>query len=958
MSDHRNAGLVKGWDGMREFFKKDLIESKYVHRPLRIHEEEMREHRCQSKRVLSSTLLDDLTTLDHWEAVGPYAHMELSREHVKTCVNSLKFTSPTRIEQWERTRGRIYTIPKVIRRVDHENWEHINRISFWVYADMPGYRSICLRMQFLNGGAHRVPDKYDREGHHNINLTHAKWQHVSVEIPDVHREDIIGLSFEYDMVGEEITSTKTACWYITDIMLETLAVEDLDNIEGWQVGQHRIAFSGSGYQPGSRKTAIVNEPGAVTFKLVETMTGRTVLEKPVERVATSTGEYQVLDFTEVHENGEYLIVCGSAVSRSFPIRDDAWEDSIWKMLNYLFCQRCGFEVPGKHLACHRDVVCYHDGRGIVVNGGWHDAGDMTQNLITTAECDYMLFELLTQVEGNEPLYERVLEEAKWGLDYVLKTRFGDGYRCISTSKSCWTDGVMGNSDDINCEAGLKAIENFAAASLEALAYRTLRGEDPVLADYCLQCAKEDWAFAYAQKDNEGYDSYGDPNRISSQVLTYSLAVRSAVDLYRACGEETYKEQATALIRVVMDCQQVQTTDWDVPFAGFFYDNTRKRLIQHFSHRSHEAEPIYALTHLTQTFPNHEDWTKWYYALSLYGDYNKRVHEYTAPYYMAPASIYQEDEFLDETNDFGALSHVNHNDEMHKEYADQVRTGFPLGKGFYLRRMPVAFAYRGNGAITLANGKANALLGKAKNDFDHAELAQRQLEWIVGKNPFAQSVIFGEGYDYCSQYTVLPGEMVGEMSVGIENYESNDAPYWPQINTCVYKEVWTHVVLRWGWLLADTYGNAQVKGVLNPSAGDITFTGKLTKAVYCFTPCKDTSLFRGELPAGEYVVEYDGLTKSITAVTGKSYTLSPDMAALALESTTHGNAVYITIKTSGRGKATLAVKAQNMRLDYAGGEIVLGDTLTIEGEILDRNFPHMAVFIPNGNLDEKVEVFGL
>ena len=50
---------------MREWFKQDLKESKNIHRPLRIHEEEMRETRCLRKRVVSSILLDDLTSLDH-----------------------------------------------------------------------------------------------------------------------------------------------------------------------------------------------------------------------------------------------------------------------------------------------------------------------------------------------------------------------------------------------------------------------------------------------------------------------------------------------------------------------------------------------------------------------------------------------------------------------------------------------------------------------------------------------------------------------------------------------------------------------------------------------------------------------------------------------------------------------------------------------------------------------------
>ena len=70
---------------MRKLFEQDLIESNYIHKPLRIHEEEMRETRCLKKKPIRSVLLDDMTSLDHWETVGEYAHMELSKEHTRTC---------------------------------------------------------------------------------------------------------------------------------------------------------------------------------------------------------------------------------------------------------------------------------------------------------------------------------------------------------------------------------------------------------------------------------------------------------------------------------------------------------------------------------------------------------------------------------------------------------------------------------------------------------------------------------------------------------------------------------------------------------------------------------------------------------------------------------------------------------------------------------------------------------
>ncbi len=266
----------------------------------------------------------------------------------------------------------------------------------------------------------------------------------------------------------------------------------------------------------------------------------------------------------------------------------------------------------------------------------------------------------------------------------------------------------------------------------------------------------------------------------------------------------------------------------------------------------------ALARLCEVFPDHEKRPKWEYALSLYADYIRQGYEYTAPYYVAPASIYHEDEaeHRDEY-DMGMIVQFMKNDDIIADYKTQVRSGIPLGKGYYLRRMPVAYAHRGNHALTLCGGKAAASIARLKNDYQLGELAQRQLEWIVGKNPFAESVMFGEGYDYCQEYAVLPGEMVGELGVGFACLGDHDAPFWPQVNTCVYKEVWIKPPLHWAWLAADIAGEANVRGSLRGDAGDITFTHHLTGSVYRFTPHSESGWFEGRVPAGEYTAAYNG-----------------------------------------------------------------------------------------------------
>lgn len=943
---------------MREQLRKDLIESNYIHKPLRIHEEEMRETRCLKKKPIKSVLLDDMTSLDNWEAIGDTARMELSKEHTRMCENSLKFTSVTKLDHWPRAFGRIYTVPKVMRKVDHENWEHINRISFWVYADMPGFRSISFRMQFRNGGEHPVPDRYDREGHHNVNMVNNKWTYVSVEIPYVHRDDVLGLSFEYDMVGSEPGATDTACWYITDIMLETLAEEDLDVYEGWQPGEHRIAFSGSGYQAGSIKTAVVNEPDARTFKLVETATGRTVLEKEIDVMTDVNGVHQVLDFSEIQTPGEYILVCGSIVSRSFPIGTNVWEDSIWKTLNFLFCERCGCKVPGKHDSCHHDVTIRHGDLSIVANGGWHDAGDMTQVTTNTSECTYALFELLDKIRDNQPLYDRTLEEAMWGLEWLLRTRFGDGYRVPSSSKSCWTNGIMGDNDDIFREAALEPIENFMCAGAEALASMELKDIDPELSAYSLRCAKEDWGFAYDNRHMEDFCKFDDPNRICTPLLKSSAACWSAVDLYKATKDPYYYEMAVTFADEIIACQQQTVTDWDVPYVGFFYDDAAHKLIAHCSHRSHDNEPVQALARLAACFPQHENYSKWMYAVNLYSDYILHASEATAPYYVVPASIYHEDEaFHDTEYDMGMIKRYLVDDERRDNYRKQVQSGVPLGKGYYLRREPVAFEHRGNHDVTLAGGKGVACAAAAKNDYKLAELAQRQAEWIVGKNPFAESVMFGEGYDYCQEYAVLPGEMVGELGVGFATLDEHDSPFWPQVNTCVYKEVWIRSVLQYIWLSSDLHGGAKVSGLADKAAGKVVFTDLNYGNVYELAVNQNTGWYEGELPAGDYQVTAGEQKKHMTLLASRTYRMDAPFHDYQMSAEADGDEVTIKITTSGCGTAKVAFKAVNLDCEDFEKEVALGEEIVVKGRIVDGKQPYYGLVIPEGDLNQILEVYG-
>ena len=85
-----------------------------------------------------------------------------------------------------------------------------------------------------------------------------------------------------------------------------------------------------------------------------------------------------LDFSSFEEPGEYYLKIGELESKPFQIGLDAFLATAWHTLNFFYAERCGYDQPGIHQACHQDVTCVHpDGRSLAVNGGWHDAADLT-----------------------------------------------------------------------------------------------------------------------------------------------------------------------------------------------------------------------------------------------------------------------------------------------------------------------------------------------------------------------------------------------------------------------------------------------------------------------------------------------------------------------------------------------------------------------------------------------------
>jgi hypothetical protein len=351
----------------------------------------------------------------------------------------------------------------------------------------------------------------------------------------------------------------------------------------------------------------------------------------------------------------------------------------------------------------------------------------------------------------------------------------------------------------------RAFENFVFAGIEAYASMNIEN-DSMLKGNLRKVAIEDFAFAKRRFDSLGFNDLssiggGGDHAAMASNSQYSANISFAASLlYKLTGDTFYADEAAKAIQYTLQCQRTEPLNDKDKLRGFFYRDLNKKSIVHYNHQSRDQVYMQALTVLCKTQPTNPDYKKWEASIRMYGDYLKTIMQYDAPYGLVPSGVYNVDEVKDSVNFYKIQVRIFSG--AAQDYKEQLENGFKLDDEHYLRVFPVWFSFKGNDAVALSTGKAAALCGKFLHDKQLMNIAEQQLFWIVGKNPFGQSLIWGEGNNYPQLYTALPGETVGGIPVGIESRFNEDTPYWPQFNTATYKEVWGAPAARWLSLISE------------------------------------------------------------------------------------------------------------------------------------------------------------
>lgn len=206
-----------------------------------------------------------------------------------------------------------------------------------------------------------------------------------------------------------------------------------------------IRINQLGYKTQGIKVAVwcsKTETGVGNWELVNAKTGTVVFTGTQTTLFGAYGPYQHtarLNFSTFETPGRYFLRAGITRSPEFRIGDDVYNGAADFCLRYMRQQRTGFN-PYLKDSCHTHdgYVLYGEKAGIKdstridVVGGWHDASDYLQYTTTSANATYHLLaayrdfpnvfsdeKAANGLDGNNGIAD-VLDEAKWGLDWLLK----------------------------------------------------------------------------------------------------------------------------------------------------------------------------------------------------------------------------------------------------------------------------------------------------------------------------------------------------------------------------------------------------------------------------------------------------------------------------------------------------------------------------------------------------------
>lgn len=549
-----------------------------------------------------------------------------------------------------------------------------------------------------------------------------------------------------------------------------------------------------GYVPGAGKNLVTKGLLNGKFEVINLETQQVAFTGSFKASPGDFGEYSTGDFSSLTKEGHYYIKADTLRSLPFAISEKIYQDPLNLIVGYFSLQRCGSSATGYMTPCHvDDGIRMDNGKHQDVSGGWHDASDLRKWVDAIIYGMIGLGKTYDLEDAKNSNKEAILEELKWGNQYFLKMQEPQGYVMNwvggdvkkHSDSNRWTDNeigaeggelaftkpntgksrgdmlIFGSNDDrvIRTDpVGMVGEYNFITS--EAIMGRITKSKDAAYSKKCLEAAAR--CFDWCVKEEK---------RTTATII--GASIQASIEMFKATKQDKYKNFAIAKAAELKKLQAVNTNG----VAGFFYTSTSTQDPWKPKISDGCLEYI-SICDLIKTFPSHQDVPAWKEMITRYSDQYLMLLSQKNSFGIVPFGLYSKDPGGDRK----------------------------IGNYWYRYFMQPELSWWVGINANIAS--AGIGLMKAAEILKKPELkaaAQKQLDWIVGVNPFSSSTIISVGYNQPGQFKggefrpsvpIIPG--------GVMNGLGGDHNDQPAIGNGSWQtaEYWTPMVAYTLWLMAE------------------------------------------------------------------------------------------------------------------------------------------------------------
>jgi len=301
------------------------------------------------------------------------------------------------------------------------------------------------------------------------------------------------------------------------------------------------------------------------------------------------------------------------------------------------------------------------------------------------------------------------------------------------SDNHWTDNQTGTPDDRFINPSKPAGVQAMFTALQAMVSKAFSESDSGYAKACLAAGIRCWQATTAP----------------TGTRDLSWRTLAAIELHRATRDEKYAAEAAGLGHSLAELQITGPLGSQKKVRGFW--QTGGSRMAPFWDPVYSALPGIALLELAAALPSHAEASRWRDAVRLYLD------EYVTPmtarsaYGILPLGV-----FLGEPT--AEVYRPLEGEMTYRYFMPTRQRSWWLGTTSHLE----------SHAVLLASA------AKVFRKPEYRQTALRQMEWVMGNNPFGACLMTGEGWRNSYPYSRFAGPLTGGIVNGIAG-NAQDAP---------------------------------------------------------------------------------------------------------------------------------------------------------------------------------------